>query len=125
MKPETIDPLDPSAAGVLLMNAMGAAAQGTNFGDLFIAPYRSNPDNAGKPVRVQVVLTVNGVQVPYMETVNESWKALDAKLATMIEERAYELCTAAGLDELMNSIQRAEWDIKDALQRASQKFNQG
>jgi hypothetical protein len=115
LTPESIDPLNRSAAGVMLMNAIAAAAEGTRFEEVFIDQWQREHPN--EPVMVDVVLTVNGVQVPFLESVNDGWKTLEQQLDKMILEKAYELCTGAGLDSLMNEIQNAEWKIRDALSK--------
>lgn len=117
-RPEKLDPLDRSDAGVVLMNAMVASCSDTQFSERFIDPCLKD---GIAPVKVDVVLTVNGFQVPFMETVNAVWKDLDDKFDEMVRQEAWELIGTARLEKLASTMDRFEWELKEALRNAGVK----
>jgi ribosome-associated translation inhibitor RaiA len=113
---ERVNPLDGSAAGILLMNAMSAGAKDTEFDRLFVEPSRAK----GEPIKVDVVLLVNGHEVPFMKCVNDAWKSIDERVDEMVREKAMELVSKSRLDGLMRALDDAEWRIEEELRKAQE-----
>lgn len=112
---EKIDPLANNAASVMLINAMAMLAP-NDFQELF------NPQYVDGKCTVDVQLTVNGVVVPFKESVEEGWKQLEASLSDEILKRAKELVSMARLDDVRMALDNAEWRIEAALENAQKEM---
>lgn len=73
---------------------------------------------------VEVKLTLNGVEVPFEDTVNEMWKQVNDDL----DKRALEMVTRAidgtDLENLFATVRRAEYEIEQAIKTSLAKFKE-
>ena len=68
-----------------------------------------------------VSLTINGVEVPYAETIEEIYGRFQADLDRRAAEIAHEKLTGSKVVELMSKVQDAltevDWCIRDAIEK--------
>ena len=60
---------------------------------------------------------INGVEVPFSITLNDVWKRANAELTERARKMAKEMITEAGLDDIRNVLQNAEWELKAAIDK--------
>lgn len=121
MTPERVNPVGHSAAEILLMNAMTDAAPGAKFEAAFVTPDQAAANAEKRSILVDVVVTVNGVQVPFMKIVNEAWKQIEASIEAEVLVKAKELVGRSRLDKLADKLERVEWELEEALRAAQLK----
>jgi hypothetical protein len=108
---EIINPTEHSTASIFLINAMAkAVAPGGLFEHFKI------PTNSGQPVEVEVELKINGVEVPFKETLNEMWDRMRSRYKEDILEKAHELISQSRFEKLNDLLADAEYNIKAELQ---------
>lgn len=107
--PTTIKILSRNATEVLIFNAMVRSEDKKDL--LEIYNLKANGDDTEAVVQV----LVNGVEVPFKETFEDSINAFMVDMDTKIKEKAIELITESGLEELYNEISNAEWKIREKL----------
>lgn len=108
---EMIDPVANNTPSVMLVNAMSAACGKDDLVKLFgLTP--------SKDMRVEVELFVNGVPVPFMQTMTEAWQVLSDQLERNIREKALELVKGTKLAELMGTLENAHWAIEEEMRKA-------
>jgi polysaccharide deacetylase 2 family uncharacterized protein YibQ len=101
---------------VMLLNAMAALAPDNgDIQSIFNLKYGD-----GKCM-VDLELSVNGVVIPFKESIQDAWKALEATLDEEILKRAMELVSKSRLDKLQMALDNVEWQIEDALRAALEK----
>lgn len=108
---EKVDPTESNAASILLINAMALLAP-DDFQELF------DPQYVGGTCSVDVELKVNGVVVPFAESVTNAWNILESSIDKHVKEKALELVSRAKLDKLLYALDNAEWQIENALEKA-------
>lgn len=69
---------------------------------------------------VAVTLLVNGTQVPFKSVIDGFFSRMLSHLDEEVENRAKQLVTEAGLDRIRTALERAEWDISEAIRRTLQ-----
>lgn len=67
---------------------------------------------------VDVRMTVNGIEVPILETLNKLYSEYDKEVQERAERLAFEMVSEAGLDPLRAALEDASWKIQDALRKA-------
>lgn len=68
---------------------------------------------------VSVTLLVNGVELPFTETMNDIYRRMEEQIDKQARELAERMVTAAGLEPLAEAIQKAEWEIKEAIAKVN------
>lgn len=66
---------------------------------------------------MSVMLTINGVEVPFSATVQDIWDRCSARLDEEAKEKAIEMIAQSGLDDLREAVHEAERKVKAALDR--------
>lgn len=74
-----------------------------------------------KPGPLEVMLTVNGVELPFTATINDIYARMQAQLEEDAQELAQKMVTEAGLDGLAEALRDAEHSIKSAIQAVAEK----
>jgi hypothetical protein len=70
---------------------------------------------------VDVVLTVNGVEIPFAPMVQSFWDQCVRDRDARATEIAMEAIKGAGFDNLFQVIRNAEWEIEQAIKAAMVK----
>lgn len=70
---------------------------------------------------IEVILTVNGVELPYTETMDDVWIRSQAEFDKKVLEKAKELISDARLEAVLDVIEDARSMIFSALEKASTK----
>lgn len=70
---------------------------------------------------VDVVLTINGVEIPFAPTIQSFWDQCVRDRDARATEIAMEAIKGAGLDNLFQVIRDAEWEIEQAIKAAMVK----
>lgn len=109
---QQIDPTSGSTPSVMVMNAMAKACPD----HLDITKF-FRMDGDAKEIAVEVEMLVNGVPVPFVETISEAWQALDAGLDSSIREKAVELIKGTKLQALLYQLEMAEWAIEEEIKK--------
>lgn len=110
---DTINILGRSSGSICLLEAMVATlAEGD---DDVVAKFGIDPQ--GDLNKVEVVVTVNGIEVPFMSAVEEALKRLTDSYAEHVKAKALELISGTGLGDLRMAIDNAEWEIQRALDK--------
>ena len=104
-----------SDASLIVFEAMVKSA-----GPAFMERFAIVLPASGLPT-VDVVMTVNGVDVPVVETLQEAWDRAAAEIDHLVEDRAVELVQGSGLADLLNTLRDSEWRIRDAISRWTEK----
>jgi hypothetical protein len=115
-EPERVDPTEVKDACILLMNAMAKFPRDSMF-KKFINPEVPR----GK---VDVVLLVNGVRVPFLQAVGDQWKALEDSHDKLVLSKAKDLVSAAGLQRIENLLTNLEFEIGNTLEEAQKKIKE-
>ena len=115
--PEVKNVLNRDAAGIILMNAV-------SIPEGLVNKIASSP---GGP-NVEVKLTVNGVEVPFEQAVNEAFERWERNFNDYVEKKAKELIMKAHLEHieesmynLRNEFENAEWKISAMLREVTEK----
>lgn len=75
----------------------------------------SNKHVQGEPFDVE--LKINGVEVPFIHTLNELWARASNELENKARNMAKEMVTEAGLSGIMEILQKCEYELKDAIDK--------
>lgn len=102
-------------ASILLLKAMLAAKP--SRGHMLEAFFEDQGIPYG-PV-VEVEMTINGVSVPIIETLNACWEAADKIQQEEVLKKAQELILESGLDKIRNALDNAERLVKDAIRETA------
>lgn len=109
---DIINVLSNEPGAIILLNAMSELASKPN--DDFLGMFNLKPED---PSTCVVEVRVNGVLVPFMDSVNEALKQLVSDLDRAIEDRAVELISKKNgkLTRLLTALEDADYEIRDAL----------
>ncbi len=113
--PEVINPLTRQNPEVILWNAMCAVVKDDqNIIDMFKIQYPPHDPDAGT-VSVQVL--VNGVEVPFIDSVKKGLETLMGSFDEAVLDKAKELITEQPtLLNLQSKLSEADWAINEALE---------
>lgn len=104
-----IDALDDNdIIGFAIMNAIGAMRETSDYHEKLV----------GKGRMVDFVTTVNGVEIDLSSALREMWDRLEKSVDKRVEERAVELISGTKFQKLFLALERAEWEIKDAIRES-------
>ena len=106
---ETVKLLEGTDASITIFEAMVAAYPQDSFVDTF------KLDPKATETLAQVSMTVNGVEVPVIETLKGFWNQFDDQVTKAATKIANEMVTGAGLRDLVSRIEHSEWEITEAL----------
>lgn len=106
---ETVRILDRNEACITIFEAMVRACPDKDIINVFGIETKGNDSVA------EVKMTVNGIEVPVLETLNHFWGQYDDHLNKAAQEKVKETVMGAGLQNLVNALQNAEWMVNDAL----------
>lgn len=70
---------------------------------------------------VEVSFTVNGVELPFAETLNDIYQRMERGINHKVQERAEKLIAEAGLDRLTEALREAEEAVTVAVKAALSK----
>lgn len=68
---------------------------------------------------IEVTLTVNGVELPYSETMKDVWERSQGEFDKKVLEKAKDLISSAGLEAVLEAIDDARAMVLSALEKAS------
>jgi hypothetical protein len=105
---ERINVVAETAPSILILDAMSRHIKDEDFVDKF----------GGDHGVVDVQMFINGQPVAIAETLSEAWQRLEAHFEERAKEKAMEMISGAGLKELLETIERAEWTIRQKLEAA-------
>ena len=106
---ETVRILDRDDANVIIFTAMVDAFPDGDLLEVF------GIKAGGDHTVAEVKMTVNGIEVPVVATLAYFWKKYDDHLNKAAQEKAKEMILGAGLQDTLNALQNAEWQIDTAL----------
>lgn len=66
---------------------------------------------------LNVELKLNGVEVSFIETVNELIQQYEAQLDKLAAKKALQVCQLNGLQELINKVKNVEWEIRGKIEQ--------
>jgi hypothetical protein len=72
---------------------------------------------------VEVTLLVNGVELPFVETMNDIYQRMERQIDEQAREVAEKMVTEAGLDGVADALREVEWKVKDALSNVGANAN--
>lgn len=104
---EVVNVANHSPASILILEAM--VSHVGNDGDIMKAFGCTSAD-------VDVQLLVNGVSVDIVKSLSEAWARLEAHFEERAKEKALEMIKGAGLKDMLDTIERAEWTIREKLE---------
>lgn len=109
MTKEQVNVTDESSAAIWILEAM--VSHVGDDGDIL---------EVFKPTGtlVEVELRVNGIKVDAVKALSEAWRRLEAEFEKHARDKAVEMLTGAGLKQLFEEIEFAEWKIRDRLEAA-------
>lgn len=114
-KMEKISLIDRNTVSILLMNAVCAVVlKNTGNVDTIKEVFGLAP----KVSDVDVVMTVNGVEVPFSLMVENMVEQCSGRFNRHVEEKAKALVSTAGLDDVMQALERAKYDIEQKIDQA-------
>lgn len=103
---ETIDATSQEFPGFFVIAAITMA---NALGDKII----SNP--------VEVMLLVNGVELPFVETINDIYQRMERQIDEQAREVAEKMVMEAGLDGVADVLREVEWKVKNTLSKVGAK----
>lgn len=99
---ETIDATSQEFPGFFVIAAI-------TRGNALVDKITSNP--------VEVTLLVNGVELPFVETMNDIYQRMERQIDEQARKVAEKMVTEAGLDGVADALREVEWKVKDALSK--------
>ena len=66
---------------------------------------------------VEVTLLVNGIELPFTQTMNDIYRRMENQIDEQARELAEKMVTEAGLEGVADALREVEWKVKDALRR--------
>lgn len=67
---------------------------------------------------LEVVLIVNGKQVPFAKTIKDVYAMFEQSIGERAAKIAYSNARLSGLDKLRDTIERSDWEIREAIKDA-------
>lgn len=64
-----------------------------------------------------VTLLVNGVELPFTQTINDIYRRMRNQIEEESRSMAEKMVTEAGLESVAYALREVEWKVKDALAR--------
>ena len=109
-KPELCEFLHREAMpAVFLLNALSEHAQNSpEFNAIFASYQRTKNEGNPNKQKIEVILLVGGIQVPFWKTMMEVWTQTNRMIEERAAEKALEMITAAGLKPIENLMQDIE-----------------
>jgi enamine deaminase RidA (YjgF/YER057c/UK114 family) len=105
----TIDVTHQNAASLLVLEAMCEKVGDGDILEVF---------KVGTDAKVEVKMFVNDVEVDVVQALNEAWERLEAVYEKNLLEKAKELVSMTKFEDLSHKLERAAWDIEQALEAA-------
>lgn len=106
---ETID-INGRADSPAIHFAFAAIIQGGEITRRFV---HANSSGNGT---LQVELKINGVSVPFVATIEDIYRRIHESCNERAAQIAYETASLKGLGELRDTIQRADWEIRNKIE---------
>lgn len=66
---------------------------------------------------VEVTFLVNGIELPFTDTINDIYRRMNERLDMEAIEIAEKMVTEAGLDGVAEALREVEWKVKEALEK--------
>jgi hypothetical protein len=107
---EQVKVLDRKGANIVLFNAMAEIADST-----ILEVFKVKAEGDDTEVSVQVL--VNGVEVPFAECLVKAVNKMCADNDELVKEKAIDLITRSGLRETLDTLENADWQIQEALDK--------
>jgi hypothetical protein len=122
-KPEVIAIGDDSnAACVFAMNSIGELDEETFTKILDRSREIEQTDKRHVHVHVEAVLLINGVQVPFVDTLKRYDNQIDKAIDTLAQRKALEMVTLAGLKDLVDLGENVKYQIIDLMRSKGVKI---
>ena len=109
-----MDILEKTTPAIALFNAICKHVARDDLREVLDLPEGSIAD---------VVLTVNGVVIPFEDTVNDLWKQVNDDLNKRALDLVKKTILGANLEELFDRIRQSEWEIENAFKTALENIN--
>lgn len=106
---------DHSAPAIMLIEAMARESKD----DDILAKFPTMPPL--KLEYVNVKLTINGVEVDFVQTAREMWNRLAASHDEDVLAKAKELVGRGRLDKLSDILSRFEWELENEVEQLFKK----
>lgn len=92
----------------------------TVAGFFVIAALTQAEDEVSEQIKgryADVTLLVNGVELPFTQTINDIYLRMKNQIEEEAREMAEKMVTEAGLESIADALREVEWKVKDALAR--------
>lgn len=66
---------------------------------------------------VEVKLLVNGIELPFTQTMNDIYRRMEANIDSQAHEIAEKMVTETGLAGIAEALRECEWKVKEAISR--------
>ncbi len=120
MNTERINLAADDCAAVVLLNALcGQHEPGSLEFTKITAAHRASPDR-----KLAVTFTVEGVTVPLIPILEQMFKVRSEEIDRMAGERALKMVTEAALTPITETLEQANWKIREVLQIVGAKFSE-
>lgn len=91
------------------------------FPGFFVLAAIVQAKNAGEKINtnpVDVTLLVNGIEMPFTETMNDIYRRMEDQIDGRAREIAEKMVTEAGLDGVAEALREVELKVREALRTA-------
>lgn len=110
---ELVDCVNRAAHGHVLIAAMTTASKTSKIDVVKLF---------GKGHMVDVVFKINGVDVPFEETVDNLFERQFEKIDSYVLEKAKELLSVSRFDRLSNKLSELEWQMEEELEKIQKEL---
>lgn len=112
---EKIDWTKQEALSVILANAMSEASEKSGCGLFETFKLDLRPDNVTECTNPDVVMLVNGVEVPFVQELKRMLQHLEASFDEQVHKAAVNLLSGSRLRDLAHKLDMVEWEIEQAV----------
>jgi hypothetical protein len=90
---------------------------------LLAAIAKYDKDKMIQEANVEVEIKINGIEFPFKPVIDDLFERFGHHFDEQVYEKAKQLVAAASLDNLRASLERAEYEISNALEMAMQNMH--
>lgn len=90
------------------------------FPEFFVIASITRAKEIGDAIKsnpVEVTFLVNGIELPFVETMRDIYQRMEKQIDTQAIELAEKMVTEAGLDGVADALREVEWKVKDVLSK--------
>lgn len=117
--PSRINPTDHSTAGIFLINTIAREVPRANILEHFRIDRKTGDPES---VKVEVRMTINGVEVDFEKSINDMWERLSKTFDAAVLDKARDLVMLTKHQDILDILRSAERELLDELEKHFPNF---